>query len=195
MANKKRIVFILGGFVMLAVCFYAVKQVSAPAHGTEIHTGQKLVATRPKTQTAPKAASTIQNNYFDLRLLPGYREQAASTTVPGLLFQQTIIHPSASGSTVIELAIKSLPEGGINNDSAYRIRQQSANYQLGSLRQGSETIIVAAHRQDSSAVAFWSHGKLMATISVSYGVASDADSSDETKQTIQTLVNNWHWLQ
>lgn len=183
--------WLVGSFLLLAtVVTIMAFFLSAPSHGklTSVDVMLRPVKTQPAAKLAP--ASTLANKYFSLDLPSGYNLTAQSATTSGLLWNATIIKSAAAGSQVISISLKNF-SGNLNDDSSYRLRQQSSGYRLQSLSLDGQTIPVFISVGGSGeAVAFWSHGAYLATVSVSQYAATD---STDCLQTLNTLLSAWRW--
>ncbi len=164
-------------------------------------TGHTVAASEfklPASQTKPALelpSSSIASAYFQLNLPPGYRVQAAHQTAAGLLYEQALVKPSASGSVIIEIALKALPAGGLSEDSSFALRQQQADhYRITSQVIAGDMVKIAADSQTTAIAAFWPHARYLATIGVSSGVSTPGTSDNSTEQAaLQPLLAAWRW--
>ncbi len=173
---------------------WGVHELTAPAHGRPTKTGGAL-RPHPTLKPAVLPPDSVQNNYFRLALPAGYRQQANNQATPGVLYSQTLIKSAAFGSLIINIAVKSLSDGGLGEDSSYRLRlQQASRYHLGSQTIGTDQVQIADDSQAAAVVAFWPHGAYLATISVTSGI-SDPSTNGNTEQlvTLKTLLAAWQW--
>lgn len=179
--------------LILITCAIFVRVISAPSHGQITDSLPATLKISGPKQKPPAPASEIQTPYFNLALPVGYRQQA-SQTVSGLLYQQTIIKSSTSGSLVIAIGLSSLG-AGLSDNSAYRLRTQDlGRYKITNQSVRGESVVIANDAQTAAVVAFWVHGDRLATISVSSGLQDPAanDNIDEIKA-LQPLLEAWHW--
>jgi hypothetical protein len=168
---------------------------SAPNYGHVTHSGGPIIhqaVPAPKIAEAP--ASTTQNIYYELNLPGGYKPQSNGQPMPGLLYQQTIIKQSASGSQVIAIGITDSP-GGMSNLSSYQLRQQaSGHYERTTITIHNEQIILFADTQSPSVVAFWEHQGRVATIGATAGVAEISDDGTKTQRAaLLPVLDGWQW--
>lgn len=179
-------------FILIASGIAFGRMISAPSHGRITTSSSKFKVSSSKPTTAP--ASDIQTEYFRLALPAGYKQQAGSQTVPGLLYQQTIIKPSMTGSLVFSIAISSLG-GGLSENSSYRLRTQDATrYELTTQAVQGDTVTITNDSQSASVVAFWPHGDKLATIGVSSGLQNPAaDNNANEIKALQPLLAAWQW--
>lgn len=182
------------GLLFFAV-LVVVWLVSAPVQGHNTAVDVPIHKTTSKSAaTAP--ATTPQTSYYRLSLPPGFHVQAASQSVDGLLSSQLLTKPGALGSLIINIAIKPLPDGGLDNDSSYRLRElQTSRYSLTSESHAGDTVHISNDQQSAAVVAFWPHGSYLATIGISSSIDNPAtdDNADEIA-TLHTLLANWTWL-
>ncbi|MDB5170327.1 MAG: hypothetical protein JWO35_21 [Candidatus Saccharibacteria bacterium] len=193
--SKKNLAILTVLLVVVGAGIMAVRAVSAPSHGRiTTSSSSKLKISSPKQAIPVAPASEVQTPYFQLALPVGYKQQSSSQTVPGLLYQQTIIKASSAGSLIIAIAITPLGSG-LNDNSAYRLRtQDTARYKLTTQTVQGESIVIANDAGSSAVVAFWVHGDKLATISVTTGLQNPAanDNADELKA-LQPLLAAWQW--
>ncbi len=180
--------------VLLGVIGVFAHTVSAPVKGHIIPIDVKLKHSN-KVAPAHLPATSVQSSYYNLDLPAGYRVQDSSTSVPGLLYQQTLIKPSLGGSLIISIAVKAIPEGGLAGDSSYQGRVNQGNrYQMRSQSISGDTLTVANDTQSASIVAFWPHGAYLATIGISSGLDNPATNDNIDEITIlQPLLKDWQW--
>ncbi len=185
----------LGIFVGLALIIGLVgRQLAAPSEGHIIPVQDHLT----KVQTAPKPiitpATTLTNDYFNLALPPGYAVQTVTAPPSGLLFNQTVIKSGSFGSLIISISLQKLPDGGLSEDSSYRLRQQADRYVLSSQAVSGETVQIANDKQTAAVAAFWAHRAYLATISISSGLSNPSgdDNADEVAA-LQPLLTAWQW--
>ena len=192
--SRKRKVQLCSALLLLIAMWFGWRQLNAPVSGHPVITkdSPKPKALKPKANTS---ATSLDNAYFQLSLSNGYRPQSASLAVPGLLYQQTIIKPSVYGSTIINIAIKDVPEGGLAGDPSYQLRVRSpARYAITQQIINGESVVVASDAQSAAMVAFWVHGGYLATISVSSGLANpSSDGNSEQLKVLQPLLAAWGW--
>ncbi len=180
-------------FSILIVAGIAFERIiSAPSHGRITTSSSRFKPSSSKPTAAP--ASDIQTEYFKLALPAGYKQQAGSHAVPGLLYQQTIIKSSMSGSLVISIAISSLGSG-LNENTSYRLRiQDTARYKLATQAVQGDKVTITNDSQSASLVAFWPHGDKLATIGVSSGLQNPAvDNNVDEIKALQPLLAAWQW--
>lgn len=190
---KRRYWFSLWMFSILIVAGIAFERIiSAPSHGRITTSSSRFKPSSSKPTAAP--ASDIQTEYFKLALPAGYKQQAGSHAVPGLLYQQTIIKSSMSGSLVISIAISSLGSG-LNENTSYRLRiQDTARYKLATQAVQGDKVTITNDSQSASLVAFWPHGDKLATIGVSSGLQNPAvDNNVDEIKALQPLLAAWQW--
>lgn len=124
----------------------------------------------------------------------GYRQQSASQDTPGLLYQQTIIKSSMSGSLVIAIAISS-NASGLSENTAYNLRlRDPVRYKMTTQVIKGESVITANDTQFEAVAAFWVHADKLATISISSGLQNPAtDNNTEEIKVERTLLAAWQW--
>jgi hypothetical protein len=181
---------------LLVIGIYIVSRIlSSPAEGHQEAVDQKLIPAQPTTAPAP-AASTLNNQYFTLRLPVGYSLQASSTTTPGLLFNQTILKASNEGSLIINVGLSTL-DGGLSENSSYRLRAENPQtYGLSSQLIGGSTVTISTRLDgsDGEVVAFWPHGNYLATVSVTDGTGDTPGGDTAGDQTVlMSLLKGWQW--
>ena len=185
----------LGVFIGLTLIIWLIsRHLAAPSDGHIIPVQDHLtkVQTAPKPTIAP--ATTLANDYFSLTLPPGYNVHSVTAPPNGLLYNQTLIKPGSFGSLIISLSVQKLPEGGLSEDSSYRLRQQADHYQITSQTVHGETVQIANDKQTAAVAAFWVHGNYLATLSISSGLSdpSGDDNADELAA-LQPLLAAWQW--
>lgn len=185
----------LFGLVLLGITGIIAHNLSAPVHGHVTSVDLKLAkhAHPPAAPQLPPA--TLQNSYFSLSLPTGYRVPADSPVVPGLLYEQTIIKPSSTGSLIISIALKNMPDGGLESDSSYQSRvRQADRYHFRTQIAQPDTVTVANDAQSVSVVAFWPHGGYLASIAIATGVDSPVvNNNNEELAALQSLISGWQW--
>ncbi len=182
-------VLLLGMIGLLAHIF------SAPVKGHSVPIDTKLIkhVGTPKEPVLP--AQAVQSSYFSLALPSGYRVQASGLPPPNLLYQQTMIKSSKTGSLIISIAIKDMPGGGLSGDSGYNLRvQQASRYRFTKQILHQDTVSVANDAQSAAIVAFWPHGAYLATIAITEGVENPAfnDNNNEVAA-LKPLLAAWQW--
>ncbi len=188
----------IGGTVLITVglCAWAMQVISAPQYGEliKIQDFNKIKSVNHKL--SPEAPpSTIESAYFQLKLPVGYRLQPTTQPVASLLYQQMLIKPSVSGSLVISIALRELPAGGLQDDSAYALRQaRSEQYRITTQTTGEDVVRLVADTSSSAVVAFWPHAGYLATISISSGVSTPGSNDTHEQQAVlQALLAAWQW--
>lgn len=182
-------------FVIIITIIISIQALSGPSHGniTTSSSSRVLISSLRKTRPIT-SASDIRTTYFQLALPAGYAQQSSGTDTPGLLYQQTIIKGSTSGSLTIAIALSSLGSG-LNDNSAYSLRlRDPARYKMTTRTVQGESVVIANDVQAAAVVAFWTHGDKLATISASSVLQNPAadDNADEIKA-LQPLLNAWQW--
>jgi hypothetical protein len=185
---------IVTGVVALAV-FGIAQILSAPSHGHVTHTGGPIVKQSVQPPAVFEAPSSKnQNSYYSLTLPAGYKPQSDGQPMAGLVYQQTIIKQSATGSQIIAIGIVDAP-GGLTNLSSYQLRQQApSHYTKTNKSVNGEQVIIFADTQSPSVVAFWQHQGRVATIGATAGVAEISDDGTKTQQAaLQPVLDGWQW--
>jgi hypothetical protein len=179
------------GVCLLALMGYVL---NAPAKGTIVENPKLKL--KPSANAVPTTAPLQQSNtYYSLHLPVGFSSLSSPSTPAGLLSAATLKKNSASGTQLIAIAIKNMPDGGMTNDSAYQLRSsQSAHYTLTTQSVDNDQVRIATDTQSAGVVAFWPHGNLLATISISE-TYDDPSSSSSTvlSSTLQTVLQSWQW--
>jgi hypothetical protein len=186
--------WIIGGLIVVVAISIMVKILTAPVHGHTIAVDHRPSKIHP-AGAAPAPASTLDNQYFTLRLPLGYKLNSSQTTAADSLVNAIIFKTSAFGTSIISVAIVKTPDGGWQNLSSYRARQQAPdNYSIASLAKGSETLSLITRRDGEAGevTAFWPHGAYVATIAVSTNTQGTGDT-DANRANLQTLIANWQW--
>jgi hypothetical protein len=191
--RPKRMIIISCCLVVLIIIGTVVHTLTAPVHG---HLITPTISAKPShaAATAPQASENLATNpYVALQLPSGFVTEAGNTA-PGMLFSQTILRRSIDGSFILNIAIRSLPVGGITADSSYQLRlSQPQNYAPSSLASSGDTISVMTGTANDGVVAFWPHHSLEATLSVTSGLG-DGEQADELA-TLKQVIASWQWLQ
>ncbi len=179
---------------MLSLAIIAARVVSAPSHGKTTTSSSSLKLAKPKSSQPDSAASDVQTAYFNLALPPGYRQQSSGRATPGLLYQQTVINRSTTGSLIIAIAISSLG-GGLSENTGYNLRQQNpTRYKITNQNVHGELVVIVNDAQFAAVTAFWVHRDKLATISVSSGLQNPAtDDNAEEIKALQPLLAAWQW--
>lgn len=179
------------GAVALA---FVVHTVSAPVHGRPSHSVYKFVNKSKPKGTPIIPASEIQTAYFDLPLPAGYRQQSVNS-VPNLLYSQTVVKTSLSGSIIINIGLKQLPNGGLEGDTNYRLRmEQSGHYKLENQNIKGDRVVTANDNQSAAVAVFWPHGNYLATISASSGLDNPvSDGNAQELAALWPLLQAWQW--
>lgn len=194
--GKRHVIIVLVSLILLASASGALYNLSRPVEGQLIKPSGMTVHTAKTPQPTAKATTPqkISSDYFEILLPPAYRVQAASQSIPGLLYQQTLIKSSSFGSLVIAIAIKPLPEGGVNSDPSYTSRQQQpARYHFATQQAGGDTIHIVSDSQVASTVGFWPHAGYLATIGVSSGISNPGNDNSEQLNALKALFSAWQW--
>lgn len=180
--------------IAAAIVGWGVHQLTAPVHGRPT-SGGTVPRTKRLAKPAVLPASNLQNDYFQLALPTGYRVQAGNAETPGILYTQTLIKPANFGSLIVVIAVKAMPEGGLSEDSSYRLRsQQTTRYKLSSQTLAGESVQIANDSQAAAVVAFWPHSGYLATISVTSGISDPgADDNADQVAALRTLLAAWQW--
>jgi len=188
--NKRRL--IIGGLliVLLLGGYLVSRSVFGPSHGRATHSGATLPSQRPITEPLP--ATTVSSKYFQLDLPTGYKPQEPQTA-SGLLFTQTLTKPSTTGSLIITIAIKQLPEGSLSADPDFHLRETQSRYHLTNQVFNGEVVHLATDTDSAAVVAFWPHGNYVATIAVRSGVSNPFGDDTAEQQSLQPLLKAWQW--
>lgn len=183
------------GLGVLLVILGLVRVVSQPVHGhnTAVDIQLKKPAGAKSAPVTP--ASQQQNTYYTLDLPPGYHAAAGDQTVPGLLYAQLITKPGALGSLIINVAVATLPAGGLSENSSYRLRVQQANrYQATTESRSGDTLQIYQDSQSGEVTAFWPHRSYLATIAVSSVLNNPGnEENSEVRSVLQTMITGWQW--
>jgi hypothetical protein len=187
--SRRRLGYLIAAVIIVVVV--AVRIISAPAQGHQVAVDQKLQPKQAAVAPLPPA-STVQSSYFHLALPVGYQQQGAQP-VQGLLYDQTIIKPSALGSLLVSIGVSNNDDGLANNPS-YRLRQSNpARFSITTKTIHGDTVSITNDNQSAAVAAFWPHGDYLATIAVSSGFAgTDGDNSDELAALL-SLLSAWQW--
>lgn len=203
MGSMKRFRFsrgrVIGGGVLLCalLLWLGFRQLTGPAEGHIVRPSGATITTKV-TKESPVATDMTQQKlssvYFDLTLPPGYRLQPNTQASAGLLYQQTIIKPSSFGSLVVAISLKTLPEGGVNNDPSYTTRhEQPAQYQASVRQIKGDTVFLFADTEHASTVAFWPHSNYLATIGISAGISNPGGDTTDQRSVLEALLDAWQW--
>jgi len=193
--TKKRKILLVCILLGLVGLWFAWKQITAPATGTAVVTdASKSLKNSSKSAKTP-GATEIKTGYFELNLPTGYRIQATSSSVPGLLYQKTLIKPSTMGSVVIAIGLKNLPDGGLQGDTSYQLRVKNpTRYTMTSETINGQPIVLASDSQAGSITAFIARGGYLATVSASSGVSNPTNDNNETqRKALQPVLEAWRW--
>lgn len=193
LTRGRKIKLVILGIVIFAG-WWAWHTVSAPVTGTQV-VAEKGLQTKKVAAKSPAGQTAVSGEYFNLNLPAGFRAQANSQSTPGLLQQKTLIKPGDFGSTVVNIGVKNLPEGGLQGDSSYALRVNKPNqYSLTSINAQGQTVPVAVDSQSAATVGFWVHGPYLATISVSSGLGNPSpETTQEQLKVLQTVISGWQW--
>lgn len=192
--SRKRKIQLVVVFCLLITGWFVWRQLTAPVTGTQIKSDGNLRTTTIK-RTPSAEPSSVSGQYFQLSLPAGYRPQENSQPTQGLLQQKTIIKSGDFGSTVINISVKTLPEGGLQGDSSYALRTGSpARYRMTSVSTQGQNVSVALDNQSAAAVGFWVHGNYLATVSVATALSIPSpESTKEQLEVLQTVLDSWQW--
>lgn len=181
--------------VLLLVIGLIVHGLSAPVHGKTVPVDHAVKKPQATTQRLELPASQDNQTYFTLNLPAGYRAQDPQAPSGNLLYAQTITKPSDFGSLVINIGIRTLPEGGLDADPSYHLRTSTpSQYSMSTLTVDGSLVHIANDTQSTSVVAFWVHGSYEATISVMQGVNEPGtDNNASQLQVLTTLLHAWTW--
>lgn len=193
--TKKRKIQLVIMLVIVTGLWFAWRQISSPVTGKTVVTNASTSLQQKNKTAKTPAATSIKSNYFQLDLPAGYRIQATSSSVPGLLYQQTLVKPSTMGSVVINIAVKDLPEGGLSGDSSYQLRvKNSSKYSMSSETLNGRTVVLASDAQAGAITAFMTNGGRMATVTASSGVSNPSgDSNEAQRKALQPVLEAWRW--
>jgi hypothetical protein len=189
---KRRYLLMAAILICLAGVYGFTRLVASPSHGQPVKNG---TPSRKHVEAADQLPSTtIKTEYFELALPAGYRPQEAQPVL-GLLYAQTLTKPSSSGSLIINISIKTMPEGGLAGDSSYKLRQQKVErYRLTTQSISGEAIQIANDAESAAVVAFWPHAGYLATISISSGVSNPSSNDNAAElSALQPLLKAWRW--
>lgn len=193
--TKKRKIRIAILVVVVFGLWFAWQQISSPVEGTAVVTDASKSLNQPNRKTKTPGSTDIKTNYFELALPTGYRTQSTSTSVPGLLYQQTLIKSSTMGSVVVNISVKTLPEGGLSGDSSYQLRVKNpARYTMSSESVNGQQVVLASDAQAGAITAFMARGSYLATVSASSGVSNPSGDNNETqRKVLQPVLEAWRW--
>ena len=158
--------WIIGGLIVVVGVIITVKVLTAPVHGHTIavdHTPSKI----HPASAAPAPASTLDNQYFTLHLPLGYKLNSSQSAAADSLINAIIFKTSTFGTSIISVAVVKAPDGGWQNLSSYRARQQAPDkYAMTTVAQGADTLSLVTRRDGEAGevTAFWPHGAYVATI-------------------------------
>lgn len=190
--RKRLILGVVVSVFVVAITLFALK-LNAPSKGT-INTNPKPI-TKKQSQNSESAPQTQQNSYYTLQLPAGYTSLPASNPTAGILYSQSLTKQLAIGHLIVSIAIKPLPEGGLEGDSNYQLRLSQPNrYTIQTDQVDGETVRIANDQQSSAVVAFWPHQQYLATISLTLGF--DGPPSDGNASEIAALnqiLQGWDW--
>lgn len=183
-------------FVLVAAIAIVIRIVSAPVTGHNTKVDVSLSKKKsPSTHQVDTSPSTVANSYYKLDLPVGYHVQANGQTPEGILSNQIVTKPGALGSLIINIAVKTLPEGGIDNDSSYRLRtQRTDQYSMESQTYAGQVVKVSNDKQSAAVAAFWVHGGYMATIGISSSLDNPgADDNADELSALKVVLSSWQW--
>jgi hypothetical protein len=181
---------------LLAAMVFIIRIVSAPVTGhttkIDVSLAKKQPTSSPRIDTQPSA---VTNTYYTLNLPVGYHVQTGASTPVGVLSNQVITKPGALGSLIINIAVKALPDGGLENDSSYRLRLlQTDRFSTTSQTYRGETVHVSNDSQSAAVAAFWPHHGYLATIGISSSLDNPAaDDNAEELSALKVLLDAWRW--
>lgn len=194
--RRKRTVIAAACLVLaVAAVWQATQFAAAPSSGTPA----RQVALPQVERAAPVEKSTpaqsIENSYFAVQLPAGYVAQQPQQTAD-LLYTQTIIRASQTGSQVVALRLTQLPAGGMTADSSYTLRiQQADRYERTSYAK-QPAIVLFSDKETGAVVAFWERQNVLATISVTNGIQNATpDARQKIDSTLDAVVAGWQWRQ
>lgn len=186
--------WIIAGLIIIITASVTVKILTTPARGHNITVDHRLTKTQ-HVRATPTPASTLDNQYFRLHLPLGYKLNSSQTSAADSLINAIIFKTSSFGTSVISIAVVKAPDGGWQNLSSYRARQQAPdNYTITSLTQSGETLSLVTRRDGEAGevTAFWPHGGYVATVAVSTNTQGTGDT-DSNRAIVRTVLANWQW--
>ncbi len=187
--------FLLIVLLVVVALSLVIRGFAAPVAGRRISVDRTVAQPKPHA-SVQTPASTLDNAFFILQLPVGYALQTSQMNSGGMLYTATIIHPSIDGSRIIGISVSQLPAGGLGESSFYRARVLAPQtYIMTPLKTPNESIMVATRidHEAGEAVAFWPHGSLLATLSVSTGEASSEADQASNEVSLQALLRHWQW--
>jgi hypothetical protein len=186
--------WIIGGIIIIIAVGVTVKILTAPVRGHTVAVDQTPSKVH-SVSAVPTPASTLNNQYFTLHLPLGYKLNSSQTATADSLMNAIIFKTSSFGTSIISIAVVKNPEGGWQNLSSYRARQQTPdNYAITNLTQAGDTLTVITRRDGEAGevTAFWPHGGYVATVAASSDTQGTGDT-DTNRANLQTLLANWQW--
>ena len=186
--------WIIGGLTVVVAVITLVKILTSPALGHNVAVDRKPLIIHP-TSAAPALASTLDNKYFTLHLPSGYKLNSTQTTAADSLVNAIIFKSSTFETSVMSVSVVKSPDGGWQNLSSYRARQQTPNnYSISSLSQSGEILSLVTRRDGEAGevVAFWPHGAYVATVAASSSTQGTGDTNNN-QANLSTLLANWQW--
>ena len=181
--------------LLVIVTTVLIGKLAAPASGHRVAVDRSIAQPKPHA-TVQAPASTLDTTYFSLKLPLGYLLQSSQSGGAGMLYTATIIHPSIDGSRIIGISISQLPAGGLSESSAYRARTLAPQtYAVMPLKVSGESINLATRldHEAGEVVAFWPHATILATLSISTGMAASESDQVSNEASLRTLLKNWQW--
>lgn len=176
--------------LVLVVGIVAWRQLQAPSQATI----RQLPTTRSaaKVPTAP-AAKTINDTYAHFTFPGSYliaNQQSKTTTHNYLLVRAGGL---VGVSSRVGVTIAAQDSGTLINNSSYRARAANAAYRTTSWRVDGQTIpgfIKESADDGFEMTAFWQHGTMLATISLTSPQLTDDQAL--TKE-FEALLASWRW--
>ena len=191
--NKKRLIKFAVFIVFVVIISGIAAKLNAPAKG--------VVNQHPKAQSKPRlvaaqsAPSTQQTAYYELNLPAGFAVVPSAAPPNGILAVQSLTKQLAIGKLVIAIAVKPLPDGGAQADSAYQLRiVHPERYTFTTKTIKGDTVSIANDSQSAGVVAFWPHQGKLATISLTMGFEGPpGDGNADELEQLQTILSAWQW--
>ena len=173
--------------IVLGIIFIVitVKLLSSPAQGQIA-----VLATQTKANQQTSEYLRADTRYISFAYPKNYRLEKGDTSEVILESHRLV----ASGRTIgasrtIAITVFNLPDGRLENNSAYKIRHDNPNlYEVRSESINANLVIFFKNKNDAATVAFMQQGGKLATIGF-----SGAIRSDEAEAEYRYVISSWQW--
>jgi hypothetical protein len=170
------------------VAYKSYGMLSSPAAGT-IKSPEKTVESMEFTPD--KREQTLQSKFITLKY-PAAMTSVSDTSQqnPGVLEQYQLMTQHPTGNDILVVTVKKLPQGGLAEESSYRLRQTQADqYEESREKLGANDLVLVRHRTNQEAVAYATGNGMLTIIALKSTRAGVNIMND-----IKSIAHTFSWL-